>query len=82
MNLLLQRWDSGPSSVRVERSRDTGSLRTTDGHLDFARCERDRETKIRDFASPPPRSAQSPRAVPQSKAERDQAGAVPDQGLR
>src|SRR3546814_9449979 len=29
-----------PSAVRVERSRDTVRSRTTDGHLDFARCER------------------------------------------
>src|SRR3546814_9621232 len=32
---------AAPLAVRVERSRDTPKAWTIDGHLDFARCERD-----------------------------------------
>src|SRR3546814_6944505 len=46
LRAIIDRDDMGPIisrlpiSVRVERSQDTVRSRTTDGHLDFARCER------------------------------------------
>src|SRR3546814_9879887 len=42
----VDRSSSLPSSVRVERSRDTPKACATDGHLDFARCERERGIPI------------------------------------
>ena len=33
------------TSVRVERSRDTYRLNTTYRHLDYARCEREKDTR-------------------------------------